>query len=180
MGLKSVILELLETVLTSVVVILILYATVASVEVVWGASMEPNFFSDERILVEKVTKYFKGYKRGDIVVLIPPEESDHYIKRVVGVPGDIIKVFECNIYISRDGEKYVLDEDYLADNTCTTGKTKIKEGRSIRVEEGQYVVLGDNRGVSVDSRSFGPVDEERILGKVIFRFWPLPRLGFIN
>jgi signal peptidase I len=179
MELKSAIIELAETLLTSFVVILILYLTVASIEVVWGSSMEPNFHSGERILVEKVTKHFKPYERGDVVVLIPPGEEKHYIKRVVGIPGDIVKVLDCKVYVSRDGEKYVLDEYYLADDTCTQGKARIKEGRSLRIEESQYVVFGDNREVSVDSRVFGPVEANTVLGHVIFRFWPISQAGFI-
>ncbi|MDC0449208.1 signal peptidase I [bacterium] len=147
MALKKLIFEFVETLVTSFILVLVLYATVASMEVVLGSSMEPNFFTGERILVEKVTKYFGPYQRGDIVVLIPPDEDRHYIKRVVGVPGDIIKILDCKVYISQNGEKYVLDETYLGQDTCTTGKSRIKDGRALRVGEGEYVVLGDNREV---------------------------------
>ena len=181
MKIKDIIYELLETFLTSLVVILTLYVFIASVETVWGASMEPNFYTGERILVDKVTKRIKEFDRGDIVVLYPPDsDSMHYIKRIVGVPGDITKIFECHVYVSRDGNKFELMEPYLPQNTCTRDGLKIKEGRAFRIESGYYLVLGDNRNVSADSRSFGLVKKDRIIGKVIFRFWPISKAGFIN
>ena len=181
MEIKSFLLELVETFLTSLVVILTLYILIASIEVVYGASMEPNFHSGERILVDKVTKYFEDYKRGEVVVFYPPgDNSKHYIKRIVGIPGDIIKIIDCEIHISRDGEKFELKETYLSDDVCTAGSTLIKEGRSLKIEENQYLLLGDNRGASLDSRVLGLVDRERIIGRVVFRFWPPGNIGFVN
>ncbi len=181
MKLKNFALEVIETILVSGAVILAIYYFIASVEVVWGPSMEPNFHSGERILVDRVTKKMSPLKRGEVVVFYPPNDgSKHYIKRVVGIPGDIFKVINCEIVISRDGEHYVLSEDYLADGTCTEDGGRIKEGRSIRIEDGQYVLLGDNRSQSLDSRNIGLIDEGRIIGRVIFRFWPIGKIGFVN
>ena len=177
---KSFFIELLETFLTTLIVLFIIYATVAMPEQVVGASMEPNFHTGERILVEKLTKHFKSFERGDVVVLNPPgNESSDYIKRIIGIPGDIVKVFDCQVYISTDGKKYVLDETYLPERTCTSEGPRLKEGRSIKIEENEYLVLGDNRARSSDSRYFGLVEANSILGRVIFRFWPLDKLGFI-
>ncbi|MFH1295163.1 MAG: signal peptidase I, partial [bacterium] len=90
-GGKSFVMEMLETLVSSVIVILVIYSTIAFPELVVGSSMEPNFYTGERILVEKVTKYFSPFKRGDIVVLHPPgNDNIDYIKRIIGVPGDII------------------------------------------------------------------------------------------
>lgn len=181
MRFKDFIIELVETLITSFVIIYLIYLFVASVEVVWGSSMEPNFFTGERILVEKITKHFRTFKRGQIVVLIPPsEDSKHYIKRVIGVPGDIIKIMDCRVYISKDGDKFVLEENYLQDATCTRPGDALKEGRSLKLEKGEFFVMGDNRSSSVDSRSFGKVEKSDILGQVIFRFWPLNAFGFIK
>ena len=132
MKIKNFLLELTETFLTSLVVILLLYVLIASVEVVYGASMEPNFHSGERILVDKITKKVKGFERGEVVVFYPPgDDSKHYIKRVIGIPGDIIKIVDCKILISRDGEKFELDETYLSEDVCTAGSSVVKEGRSL-------------------------------------------------
>ena len=178
---KSLILELIETVLSSIVVIFIIYTTIAIPEQVQGASMEPNFYSGERILVEKVTKYFKEYQTGEIVVLHPPNNNNvDFIKRVIAVPGDIIKIFNCSVYINRDGQKYKLEEPYLSESTCTAAGGKLTEGRSFKLDENEYLVLGDNRPRSQDSRSFGFITKERIVGRVVFRFWPLSEVGYID
>ncbi len=172
-GVGKFVLEMLETFLTSFIVLMVLYWTIALPEVVKGASMEPTFYTDERILVEKITKKFNDLDRGEIVVLHPPGNDDiDYVKRVVGIPGDIIKIKDCTVYISRDGEIFELEEPYLKEGVCTSDGPMLKEGRSLRIDEGQYVVLGDNRSHSVDSRAFGLVSEDRIVGRVVFRFWP--------
>lgn len=170
-----------ETVVCSLVVILLLYIFIASVEVVWGESMEPNFHTGERILVEKISENFRSLERGDVVVFVPVTEEDkHLIKRVVGIPGDIVKIFECKIYVSRDGQKFELSESYLLPDTCTNGGSYVQEGRSLRLQNNQYMLLGDNRENSLDSRMLGIVDKSRIVGRVIFRFWPPSQFGFIK
>jgi len=180
-GAKRFFWDTLETVVSSFLVIFIIYSTVAFPELVVGSSMEPNFYTGERILVEKVTRYFSPYKRGDIVVLHPPgNDTIDYIKRIVGMPGDVVKIVDCKVYIKSGEESYLYEEDYLSDGICTLGGTKIKDGRSFKIEEDSFLVLGDNREKSLDSRAFGLVTKDRILGKVVFRFWPLPKAGFIN
>ena len=181
MSLKNIIFEFFETILVSLAIILVLYATVASVEVVWGASMEPNFHTGERILVEKLTKHFTGYERGQVVVLTPPTDPNkHYLKRIIGLPGEIVKILDCKVYISKDGNKFYLNENYLDPIDCTRGGDALLDGRALKIDEDSYMVLGDNRDVSVDSRVFGFVKESRIIGKVIFRFWPVGKIGFIS
>lgn len=181
MKIKGVILEIGEALIMSFIVIMLLYMFIASVEVVWGPSMEPSFYSGERILVDRITKNLFPLKRGEVVVFFPPGDDDkHYIKRVIGMPGDLFKVIDCGVVISKDGEKFQLDESYLAKDTCTEGSVKIREGRSIKVGDNQYALLGDNRDESLDSRVLGFVDKGRIIGRVVFRFWPLNRIGFVN
>lgn len=168
--------ETLETFLTSFIVLMVIYWTVALPEVVQGASMEPTFYTGERILVEKITKRFSNFNRGDIVILHPPgNDNVDYVKRIVGVEGDVIKILNCGVYIARNSEKFVLEEPYLYDETCTMEGPKLKEGRSVEIKTGEYLVLGDNRERSADSRVFGLIKKDRILGKVIFRFWPFEK-----
>lgn len=164
--------ELIETFITSFIVLMVIYWTVALPEEVQGASMEPTFYTGERILVEKVTKHFQDFKRGDIVVLHPPSEDVNYIKRIIGIEGDVIKVLKCDVYVSRDGQRFVLEEPYLFDGICTAEGPSLREGRALRLEANQYLVLGDNRTHSMDSRVFGVIEKDRIVGKVVFRFWP--------
>ncbi len=181
MKIKSFIGEIIETVLLSAVVILMIYHFIASVEVVWGPSMEPNFHSGERILVDRITTKFSELKRGDVVVFNPPnDDSKHYIKRVAGIPGDVFKIINCNVVISRDGKHYVLSENYLSEGVCTEAGSFIKEGRSIKLTDNQYVLLGDNRPQSLDSRNIGVIDKSRLIGRVVFRFWPISKIGFIK
>lgn len=173
-------LELLETFISSIVVLFVIYTTIAMPEQVWGASMEPTFHTGERILVDKVSKYVKDFNRGDIVVLNPPGNQDvDYIKRIVGMPGEIVKIMNCQVFITKDGKKFQLDEPYLSANTCTSEGPQLREGRSIKLEAGQYLVLGDNRNHSADSRYFGLVDKSKIVGRVLFRFWPLNKAGWL-
>jgi signal peptidase I len=177
---KSIVLELFESFLSSLVVLFLLYKFVAMPEVVHGASMSPNFETGERILLEKVTRHFKPYERGEVVILNPPgQDKVDYLKRVVALPGDIIKIKECRVYISRYGETFELQEAYISDNVCTIDGPKLGEGRSTRLADDEYVVLGDNRTNSVDSRVFGVVKGSRIQGRVVFRFWPLGKVGFL-
>lgn len=181
MKFKELIFEFAEALVSSMVIVLALYIFVASVEVVWGPSMEPTFHSGERILVDRISKIFIPLKRGEVVVFRPPGDDErHFIKRVIGVPGDIFKIIDCGVVVSNDGQKYQLEEDYLDKNSCTVGGNAIKEGRALRLDSQQYAFLGDNREESLDSRYLGLIEKNRIIGRVIFRFWPLNKFGFIN
>lgn len=181
MNVKSFITETIETIITSVIVLLIIYSTIALPEVVLGSSMEPNFHTGERILVDRWSKYLKlSFDRGEIVVFKPETGDKHLIKRVIGLPGDIFKIYDCKVFITRDDQRYVLDEFYLANNTCTLSGSHIQAGRSFKISDNEYVVLGDNRGVSLDSRTLGLVKKSDIIGRVSFRFWPLDKIGFVK
>jgi signal peptidase I len=176
---KNTMLEMIETFVVSFVIIIVLYRVIASVEVVSGDSMEPNFHTNERILVDKITPLLDKYKRGDVVVLIPPNDPKvHYIKRVIGLPGETVKIYNCKVYIIKPGVKYLLEEEYLFDNLCTAGGTAIKDGRSLKIPKNEYLLLGDNRTFSIDSRYIGLVRRDEILGRVVFKFWPINEFGF--
>lgn len=165
--------ETIETIITTVVILLVLNFWVAFPEVVSGASMEPGITNGERIYVERLTKHFSGFSRGDIVVLNPPgNDREDYIKRIIALPGEIINISDCEILITSTAQKFKLDEPYLADGVCTQGGNSIKEGRALKLKDNEYVLLGDNRPRSVDSRVFGPVTYDRIKGKLFLRFWP--------
>jgi len=180
-NIRGVIGEVTETFVLSFVIIMILYGCVASIEVVSGASMEPSFHTNERIFVDKLTPRIDSYRRGDVVVLIPPGDKDiHYIKRVIGLPGEFVKIYNCKVYVVVAGDKYQIEEGYISDNVCTSGGTEVQDGRSLKIPENQYLVLGDNRPFSIDSRYIGLVRKDRILGRVAYRLWPIGKMGFIN
>lgn len=176
---KETFVEIAETIIVSYIVLIVIFKLVAFPEQVSGASMRPTLATGDRILVQRVSKLYRDFSRGEVVVLTPPGDNDiHYVKRIVGLPGDIIKINDCEVFITKQGEKFSLDETYLAPAVCTSGGTVIREGRALRLGDNEYMVLGDNRENSADSRFFGVVTRDRILGAVIFRFWPPKEVGF--
>jgi signal peptidase I len=178
---KAVIIEIVETFLVSLIVLVLINIFVGAVEQVWGSSMEPTFYTGERILVEKITKHFLSPKRGDVVIVASPQENNkHYIKRIIGLPGDILKIYDCKVFVLREGVRYQLEEAYLSSEECTVGSIAVKDGRSLRLKEDEYMILGDNRDNSIDSRVFGFLPKRAIIGRVVFRFWPLSRLSFVK
>lgn len=176
--LKEVVTEGLETIIVAVLVLFTVYVLVAFPVEVSGSSMSPNLETADRLLVEKLTSKIEGYKRGDIVVLHPPDyDYIDYVKRVVGIPGDTIKIYNCQVFINRDDTKFVLNEEiYLDKEVCTLGGKSLVEGRVYTLKDQEFVVLGDNRSNSQDSRFFGIVKEERLQGKVVARFWPFDKV----
>lgn len=171
-------LEASESIIVSLIVLLTIYVLIAFPVEVSGSSMEPNYKTGDRLLIERLTKYVNGYSLGDTVVLHPPKKDFiDYIKRIVAVPGDTVKIYNCKLEILKGGVKYVLDEStYLSNEICTVGGLKLEDGRVYTLKENEYMVLGDNRGASEDSRAFGFVTEDRIQGKVVARFWPFDKV----
>ncbi len=178
--LRNLFADLFGSFLSSVFILVLFYHFIALPEMVYGSSMVPTLHSRDRVILEKVSRHFRPYSRGDIVILHPPEHSDvDYIKRIVGLPGESIKVKDCHVYISQDGSRFILEEPYLAPGTCTSAGPFLREGRSVYLKEGEYVVMGDNRSNSLDSRFFGVVTDSQIQGRVLLRFWPLDKLRFL-
>ncbi|MFV0256918.1 MAG: signal peptidase I [Acidimicrobiales bacterium] len=134
-------------------------------------SMESTLMTNDRVLVNKISYRLHDVNRGDVVVFVRPEndpgEIRDLIKRVIGLPGETIEGRDNAIYI--DGLR--LDEPYL-----DPGVT-IDDFGPLRVPEGQVFVMGDNRAQSADSRVFGPIDTDRIVGRAFVLIWPLGRFG---
>lgn len=129
-----------------------------------GDSMEPNFHSWDYLIVDKFTYLFKNPERGDVIVFHPPfDDSIYYIKRIIGLPGEklIIEGDKITIYNKENPNGFFLKEDYLQGH-YTSGRIEV------RLENDEYFVLGDNREVSYDSRKWGPLKRNRIVGKVFF------------
>ncbi len=137
-----------------------------------GASMEPNFYDSEYLIIDEVTYRFREPFRGEIVVFkYPRDRSQYFIKRVVALPGETVEVTDGNvtIYNTQHPNGLVLEESYLKEQT--TGKMRVTLG------EDEYYVLGDNRDSSLDSRSFGPVERKYVTGRVWVRGLPFSRIG---
>jgi signal peptidase I len=141
-----------------------------------SASMVPTLLKDDRLVIEKVSYYFHSPDFGDIVVFNPPVElqsrgypkDQAFIKRIIGRPGDNIKITEGKVYLN--GEP--LEEKYIAEPP----ESPMKE---VKVPTGEYFVMGDNRNDSNDSRYWGFLPKQNIIGRAVFRFWPLNRGGLI-
>ena len=139
--------------------------------------MEPNFHNGEYILTNKVTYRLKNPQRGDVVIFKSPRNKDiDYIKRIIGLPGDEIVVKDQEVYVNEN----LLGENYIADKTNVWEGGFIKEGVPIIVPDDSYFVMGDNRPRSSDSREFGPVPYQSIIGEVFYRYFPAAKMGTIN
>ncbi len=138
--------------------------------IVSGQSMEPTFENDNKIVISKIHKI----NRFDMIVFHAPNSEEDFIKRVIGLPGDVVVMKDDKLYIN--GEEY--EEDYIQAN-----KDKVFEGQKltqdfeVEVPEGYLYVLGDNRRHSMDSRELGVIDEKSVVGAVAFKFYPFRDIG---
>jgi signal peptidase I len=165
------ILEWAVVLVGAVLVALLLRASLFQAFWIPSESMETTLLISDRVLVNKVSYRLHDIHRGDIVVFARPDEQPgeirDLIKRVIGLPGDTIEARENAVYI--DGNRLI--EPYLDDGTVTSdfGPTVVSEGH--------IFVMGDNRDESYDSRIFGAVPEDRVIGRAFVLFWPLGRLS---
>ncbi len=157
------------------VISLFLITYVASAIKIEGNSMQSVLNDQERIIISKLAVRSGNIDRYDIVVLRKPNEpSRSIVKRVIGLPGEIIEMREGDVYIN--GGK--LPETYLKkENDIIYRSMNMKP---LLIQKGHFFVIGDNRTISQDSRVFGPVPANYIYGKTIFRYWPLSRFGTIE
>jgi signal peptidase I len=138
-----------------------------------SGSMTPTIEPGDWIVANKLADDLADFRHGDLVVFLPPpsveDDVDALVKRIIGLPGDEVTFAEG--LVMRNGAP--LDEPYLAPGTTTTPKGT----ESVVVPEGAFFVLGDNRSSSIDSRIYGSVAGENIIGRASLRFWPLPDAG---
>lgn len=165
-------LELVQVVAISLAIIIPVRYFLVQPFYVKGASMEPNFFDHEYLVIDELSYRFHQPQRGDIVVFhYPNDPKNYFIKRVIGLPGETIEIAEGQVKIYND--KYpngiVLDEHIYLDDIYTA------QTRRETLKANEYFVLGDNRPSSLDSRYFGPISDKVIVGRVWVRGWPLDR-----
>ena len=130
-----------------------------------GQSMEPNFHNFDYLIIDKLTYHFRDPQRGEVVVFKPPfDDNVYYIKRIVALPEEKIKIegSVITIFNKEHPQGFVLDEKYLKGHH-TLDKIEVNIGPD------EYFVLGDNREVSYDSRKWGPIKKNRIIGRVILQ-----------
>lgn len=169
---KGYVLEAVEILVIAVAIAFGIRTFVAEARYIPSGSMLPTLKIDDRLMVEKLTYHFRTPERGDIVVFNPTDRlieqnfRDAFIKRVVGTPGDKIEVKESRVFVNDQP----LTEGYILEPSSRNSPPTI-------VPPNQYFVMGDNRNSSYDSRFWGTVPRDRIIGKAAFRFWPLNCLG---
>lgn len=163
--------EVFEILAVAIISIFLIYHFIAQPFVVNGASMQPTFISgnswygSEYVIVDEITYHFDSPTRGQIIVFHDPlDESEFFIKRIIGLPGDVVSVNNGKVYVNGG----VLPEPYLPAGLATTGDATYS-----KLGPGQYFVMGDNRQESFDSRSWGPVSSNEIVGvvRVGLRLW---------
>lgn len=138
-----------------------------------GASMEPNFYENEYLIIDKITPRLRAYQRGEpIVFRYPPSERKYLIKRIIGLPSERVVIHERRImiYNAEHPDGFALDEG--AYNPYLLRDEEI----DVQLSGSEYYVLGDNRPLSFDSEMFGPIKKENITGRVFFRGWPVGRM----
>ena len=160
--------DLILSIGISLFIILFVYQPVK----VEGGSMEPGLEDQERIFINKLAYKLEDIQRGDIVVFRYPRDTrKSFIKRVIGLPGDRVRVFDGRVYLNGrlTSEPYV-PEEYLDSRSYP----------EVKVPSDCYFVLGDHRSMSNDSRDFGPVQRSYIYGKAVFGYWPMEKLGVLH
>lgn len=160
---RSFFLSLFEIAVLFILVILPIRLFLFEPFLVRGQSMEPNFHNFDYLIIDKLSYFFRNPQRGEVVVFNPPFDNHiYYIKRIIGLPGEKIKIEgkEIIIFNEKHPQGFILNENYLK-NHYTSGRIEINLGPD------EYFVLGDNREVSYDSRKWGPVRKEMITGRVV-------------
>ena len=166
---RRILLEVIETIVLALVLFVAINFLTARIRVD-GSSMQPSFTDGDYVIVNRLAYQFGDIQRGDVIVFpYPLDEEDDYIKRVIGLPGDRVAVYGGIVYVNGEpiNEPYILEQP-LADEA------------ELIVPEGYVFVMGDNRNASSDSRSWGPLNIEKIIGKAVFRYWPFTTMGIVD
>ena len=159
--------EVIETIVLTILMFLVIRFAVQNY-FVDGYSMEPNLHNNERILVDQWTYLFHPPARGDVIVFVaPPEPSKDYVKRIIGIPGDIITINNTTVIVNG-----VTLQEYYIDPKRQGNQYAFKQINNMVVPPNDYFVLGDNRAGSYDSRAWGCVPRGNILGRAAIVYWP--------
>lgn len=168
----SFVFELVQVLAVSLAIILPVRYFLIQPFYVKGASMEPNFFDHEYLIIDELSYRFNAPTRGDIVVFrYPADPKQFFIKRVIGLPGETVEIANgrVRIYNDKDPNGVTLDETKYLDQDVTVAT------QTVTLKADEYYLLGDNRSASLDSRYFGPVKKSAIVGRVWVRGFPLDR-----
>jgi len=168
----------IRDIVVCLILVLLFRAGVAEANYIPSPSMEPTLHERDRIIVEKLSMNWRALERGDLVVFHPPlegREGERWIKRIVGLPGETIEVIRGKVYING----IQLDEPYVErPPSYNDGPLSLNaDDPSTPQNEAEYYMMGDNRRNSRDSHVWGPCPEDNIIGRAIFRYWPIMKVG---
>jgi len=167
--------EIIKTLATVFIIAFLIKTYLIQTFIVDGQSMETSFHNGEYLLVDKLSYRLSDPKRGDIIVFIPPDDvSRDYIKRVIGLPGDMIKVTPTSVSVNGT----IIQEPYLSVTKNSLGSSD--EVYSIKLGATDYFVMGDNRTNSRDSRSIGPIKKSDIVGRSFMVMYPFANFGLVK
>ena len=177
----SIFLDFIETIVIALSIFLVIYLFFLQPHQVNGQSMVPNFQNGEYVLTDKVSYKMRDPRRGEVIVFHAPAAAHcptgtgcDFIKRVIAVPGETVEVKENAIYVN--GEK--LSETYIPEEFDTQAG-EFSKNRVIVLGPDEYFAVGDNRPYSSDSRAWGPITKNDIVGRAFFVYWPPPAAGII-
>ena len=173
----SFILDFIETIVIALAIFVVVYLFLFQPHQVKGSSMADNFHDGEYLLTDKITYRFRPIRRGEVIIFKAPRNEDYdYIKRVIALPHERVKISGGKVFVNG----VPIDESaYLPSDVKTSPGQFFQENKEITIPDGEYFVLGDNRSHSSDSRDWGTVPRENIIGKAWFRYWPPDRIGLI-
>jgi signal peptidase I len=167
--------EILRFAIIALVIVIPIRIFVAQPFIVSGASMEPTFHNGQYLIVDQLSYHTGEPKRGDVIIFkYPKDPSKYFIKRLVGIPGDTVSINGNVITIMNEAnpEGFVLDEPYVAHMNPNTTLTEV-------LGPGEYFVMGDNRDNSSDSRVWGILHEDLIVGRAFLRLFPVDEVGYL-
>ena len=170
--------EILKIVIISLAIIIPIRYFLIQPFYVKGASMDPNFFDGDYLIIDEISYRFSAPEREDVIIFrYPLDQSQFFIKRIIGLPGETVKVEDGKVFIKNksiaSGE-FVLDESSYLENISTAGNLEMSLG------DDEYFVLGDNRDASSDSRKWGAIKKDYIIGRAWVRAWPFNRVKILN
>lgn len=169
--------DILETVVFVGSLFIVFYLFIIAPNQVLGASMEKTFQTHDYILTSKIAYRLGSPAHGDIVVFASLGNNEvDFIKRIIGLPGDTVMIQDSQVFLNGK----FLEEPYITEPTHTFENGFLKEGVTVTVPEGYVFVMGDNRTHSSDSREFGFVPMSNIIGKVIYRYFPVEHMGTVK
>lgn len=167
-------LDIIETIVMALALFVVCYLLFFQPHQVVGASMEPNLHDKEYLLTDKISYRFRQPARGEIVVFRAPKNRElDYIKRIIALPGERIKINAGTVSINDQA----LKENYLGKIKNGYGGSFLREDQEFVVPKDEYFVMGDNRSHSSDSREWGTINKQDIIGRAWLRYWPFDRLG---